>query len=201
LAQCALVIAYARICELRVIVQENRGEAMTDNSCKITETGASQPEFQPDVVAHNQNAASGSSGISIRVDREQEGIPESSLLAVMGRVADSDNKRFSIQVLAQLAVAWTKETNTKFAILNNKKEKLAEEMMLAREEIATLKAANMERDKHVPLVNLALFIGSILVTFGLEKSISGDSGVGIAAALIGGSLIVASLWVQRGSKK
>jgi hypothetical protein len=170
---------------------------MTDSCETVIEDASKPPETDTDVAARNQGAASDNSQLVTVIDRNQEGLSESSLDIELGRLAGTDARRHGIQVVLQLAAAWAKETNTKFGILGDKNTKLTDELTRAQVKIASLEAANTERAKHLPLVNAALLLGPIIFAFGLDQCISGNWGVGIVAALIGGCISVAALYAQR----
>lgn len=183
-----------------MIALENMGEVMTNND-KVNDAVDEQPEVGNDVVAHNQHAALNGFDVSTLVDRTQEGLSASSLDMELGRLADSDNKRFGIQFVLRMAAAWSKETNIRFAILGNRNEKLANELMSVREEYAALRAKSEERTKHTPIVSSALLLGSVIASFGFEQIFANNLGIGIGAGLIGVILIVVALYVQRGDGK
>ena len=159
------------------------------------------PETDTDVVAHNQSATSNNLSIGTLVNREQGGLPASSLHNELARLCEADTRRVNILSVLPMAAAWSKDTNNQLAILGNRNTKLSEDLTNAREEIATLKAANTERAKHVPLVFIGLLFGPIIVKFGFDQMILMNWGTGIVAIIIGGCMIVGAFLGQRGDKK
>ena len=162
-----------------------------------SETVSTSPEADTDILAHDQGVSIGEPPyIETLVNREHNGLPASSLDITLERLADNNPKKYGGPLIL-IAAAWAKETNTKFSILEHKKEKLADELTIAREENAAHRAKNEERAKHGPLVTLALMVGPILITIGLDQLTSEHLGIGIVLITVGISILGSALWTRR----
>lgn len=160
---------------------------------------AAIPEVDASVKAHDQ-AASTDSLSGTLVDRNREGISPSSLDTALGNLAESDTRKFGVQVFLQMASAWAKETNTKFSILGNQNARLSDELMKVREENAAHRAKDTERSKHAPLVAIALMFGPMMITLGLNQIQSQRPEIGWPILAVGISILAAVLWTRKGNQ-
>lgn len=170
---------------------------MEETKNTLGEVTTSPPETETDIKAKNQSAALDNATSVMVVDRDQDGMAESSLDMALGRLASPDAKRNGVQVVLQIAAAWARETSSNTTNLVNKNSKLAEENAAKSVEIAALQAANSVREKHRYLVNSALILGPVIFTYGLDQLTAEKLGVGIAALVIGGCITIAALFAQR----
>lgn len=174
---------------------------MTEERNNATDASSSAPEADSSIVAHGQSAATEDVQISTLVDAERGALPASSSLDVtLERLAESDTRRFGIQVILQMASAWSREMNRNFAILGNQNANLINDLAKAREENAAFKAKEMERAKHSPLVTSALLLGPIIFVFGLEQLLSDIWGTGLVAVIVGSIIIGGALYARVGDK-
>lgn len=169
---------------------------MIKKSEMTPEAVSTSPQANTDVLAHDQEASTDESHLGTLVDRERNGLSASSLDITLERLADNNPKKYGVPLLL-VAAAWAKETNTKFAILEHKKEKLANELIIAREENAAHRAKNEERAKHGPLVTVALMMGPILSTLGLNQLTSEHYGIGATLITVGIVILGSALWARR----
>jgi len=174
---------------------------MTEERNNATDASSSAPEADSSIVAHGQSAATEDVQISTLVDAERGALPASSSLAgSLERIAESDTKRFGLQVFLQIVSAWSRETNNNVAILGNQNANLTSDLAKAREENAALKAKEMERAKHGPLVTSALLLGPIIVGIVIDQFKSENLGAGWAALVTGGIIIAGALYARWGDR-
>jgi len=170
---------------------------MTENS-DIASRTAAPPEAETDVAAHDQGAAQSEPLTGVLVDKDQPGLPASTLGVTLERLLEPGQRKVGLSVLLQVAASWAKQGDTKFAIVSHQNARLAEDLTKAREENAAHRARNAERDKHGLLVTAALAMGPVLFTMGLNQ-VQADHGTVGWVLLICGSLIFgAALWTRMG---
>lgn len=163
------------------------------------ETVSTPPEADRDVLAKNQGSANDEPLIGVLVDRDQPGLPASTLGVTLERLLEPGQRKLGYTVLLQVAAAWAKQGDTKFAILSHQNAKLAEDLTKAREENAAHRAKDAERNKHGLLVTATLAIGPVLFTMGLNQVLSDHFAIGWVLIVCGVLIFGAALWARRGT--
>jgi hypothetical protein len=182
--------------------RDGKGELMTEASADANQSVAEPPEANTDVVAHDQGLATSDINIGMLTDRDQPGLPGSSLGGALDLlVADNDVRRSPGLVILALASAWAKESTARHSTLEHRNGRLGDELAKAREENAALVAKDSERGKFTPLVTVALMAGPTIIGIGLNQLPAEHWGTAALTTVIGIAILGAALWTRRGDRK